>query len=73
MAGRTTLAPPKIPGATYVGTKECIQCHGDKTEHFGTASHARLAIADAKVGPTEIVFARDRDGMAPDGPAAAAS
>jgi predicted CXXCH cytochrome family protein len=52
VVGRTALAPPKIAGATFVGTKECIQCHSDQTEHFTTASHARIAIADAKVGAT---------------------
>jgi len=47
---RTVLAPTKIPGATYVGTKDCTQCHADQTDHFKTASHAKLAIADPKVG-----------------------
>ena len=49
---RTVLAPAKIPGATYVGTKDCTQCHADQTDHFKTASHAKLAIADPKVGNT---------------------
>ena len=49
---RAILAPAKIPGATYVGTKECVQCHADQTDHFKTASHAKLAIADPKVGAT---------------------
>lgn len=49
---RTVLAPPKVPGAHYVGTKECKECHADVTDHFGTASHARLALADPKVGDT---------------------
>ncbi|RFC42550.1 MAG: Doubled CXXCH motif (Paired CXXCH 1) [Verrucomicrobia bacterium] len=49
---RAVLAPPKIPGAHYVGTKECAQCHTDQTDHFATASHARLNLADPKVGET---------------------
>jgi len=50
MADRTIVAPAKIAGATYVGTKECAQCHTDQTDHFGTASHARLDLKDPKVG-----------------------
>lgn len=49
---RAVLAPPKIAGATYVGSKDCAQCHSDKTDHFASASHARLALTDAKVGDT---------------------
>ena len=49
---RAILAPAKIPGATYVGTKECAQCHSDQTDHFKSASQAKLAIADPKVGAT---------------------
>ncbi len=49
---RTLLAPPHIAGANFVGTKECAQCHEEKAEHFGGASHARLNLGDAKVGNT---------------------
>jgi len=49
---RTVVAPPHIAGAQYVGSKTCAQCHGDMTEHFGGATHARLALADPKVGDT---------------------
>lgn len=52
IANRTALAPPRIPGANFVGTKDCTQCHSDKTEHFGTATHSRLALSEAKVGDT---------------------
>jgi predicted CXXCH cytochrome family protein len=52
MADRTMLAPPKVAGATFVGTKDCTQCHSDKTEHFASATHSRLALSDAKVGDT---------------------
>ncbi len=51
-ADRALLAPPKIAGATFVGSKQCSQCHSDQTDHFATASHARLALADPKVGDT---------------------
>ena len=51
-AARTTLAPPQVAGATFIGSKECVQCHEDQTAHFETASHARLALADPKLGDT---------------------
>ncbi len=49
---RTLVAPPQIAGATFVGTKECAECHEKETAKFATATHAKLAFADAKVGPT---------------------
>lgn len=49
---RTVFAPAKVPGAEYVGTKECAQCHSDQTDHFKNASHNKLAIADPKLGAT---------------------
>jgi predicted CXXCH cytochrome family protein len=50
---RVVVAPGTgVPGATYVGSKECVQCHEDETSHFASATHARLKIADAKVGDT---------------------
>jgi predicted CXXCH cytochrome family protein len=51
-ANRTVLAPPQVSGAHYTGTKACVECHADQTAHFGTATHARLALADPKVGDT---------------------
>jgi predicted CXXCH cytochrome family protein len=47
---RTVLAPPKVAGATYAGSKACEQCHGDKAEHFAGATHSRLGLKDPKVG-----------------------
>jgi predicted CXXCH cytochrome family protein len=41
-----------IPGATYVGSASCAQCHADKTDHFAGSTHAMLRLADAKVGDT---------------------
>ncbi len=51
-ANRTVLAPPFVAGAKFAGTKECAQCHEDQTSHFGTATHAKLALADGTVGAT---------------------
>ncbi len=39
---RTVVAPPEIPGATFVGSESCSECHEDKTRDFKTATHARL-------------------------------
>ena len=41
-SGRTMMAPPSIPGATFVGTEECAQCHEEVVRDFKTADHARL-------------------------------
>ncbi len=49
---RAVLAPPTIPGATFVGDKDCALCHDDQTDHFKNASHAKLALADPKLGTT---------------------
>ena len=39
---RTVLAPPQIPGAAFVGSSACEQCHEEITRGFKTATHARL-------------------------------
>jgi predicted CXXCH cytochrome family protein len=49
---RAVLAPPAIPGGNFVGTKACVECHKDQTSHFASATHARVAIADPKLGDT---------------------
>ena len=41
-SGRTLMAPPSIPGATFVGSEECATCHEDTVRDFKTADHARL-------------------------------
>ncbi len=52
VASRTIVAPPKIAGAEFVGSKECAQCHEDTAKHFGSATHAKVAVADPKLGDT---------------------
>lgn len=42
MVSRPLLLPPSIPGATFVGSKDCAQCHEDITKGFGGATHAKL-------------------------------
>ncbi|MEI6073643.1 MAG: cytochrome c3 family protein [Verrucomicrobiae bacterium] len=36
------MAPPSIPGATFVGSKACADCHEVLVRDFRTAGHARL-------------------------------
>jgi predicted CXXCH cytochrome family protein len=39
----TVMAPPpQIPGAKFVGSQSCEQCHEDITKHFKTSDHAML-------------------------------
>ena len=33
---------PDVPGAKYIGSKECEQCHDELYRDFATADHARL-------------------------------
>jgi len=39
---RAVVAPPQIPGAKYVGSKSCAECHENITRNFATATHSRL-------------------------------
>jgi predicted CXXCH cytochrome family protein len=38
----TVVVPPEVPGATFVGSKSCEQCHEKIYKKFPTADHARL-------------------------------
>jgi predicted CXXCH cytochrome family protein len=40
-AGNMT-SPPQIPGATYVGSAGCVECHEEVTTHFHDRTHANL-------------------------------
>jgi len=42
MTERTIVAPPQVAGATYVGSKSCVQCHEHLTGAFHDATHAKL-------------------------------
>ena len=39
---RLVVAPPQIPGAKFIGSKNCEECHSEITRDFKTATHARL-------------------------------
>ena len=39
---RTVVAPPEIPGATFIGASGCADCHDEIVQKFKTAAHARL-------------------------------
>ncbi|MGA2866742.1 MAG: cytochrome c3 family protein [Verrucomicrobiota bacterium] len=40
--GRSVVLLPNVPGAKYIGSKECAQCHEEICRSFKTADHARL-------------------------------
>ena len=42
---RTVVQLPNVPGAKYIGSKECEQCHNQISRDFATADHARLIAA----------------------------
>ena len=39
---RQAVALPDVPGAKYIGSKECAQCHEEISKSFQTADHSRL-------------------------------
>jgi predicted CXXCH cytochrome family protein len=39
---RAVVVLPNVPGANYIGSKECEQCHEEIYRDFATADHARL-------------------------------
>jgi len=39
---RSVVVLPEVPGAKYIGSKECEQCHDQLYRDFATADHARL-------------------------------
>jgi predicted CXXCH cytochrome family protein len=39
---RAIVMLPNVPGAKYIGSKECEQCHEEIYKNFATADHARL-------------------------------
>ena len=46
---RTIVAPPEIPGATYVGNRVCYDCHTNITRAFAASPHARVHIDSPKM------------------------
>jgi len=49
---RSMVAPPKIAGATFVGSQECTQCHQNITGTFHDATHANLNASTNKATET---------------------
>ncbi len=47
---RTVMAPPQIPGAKFVGSASCADCHKDIVSKFKTADHARLVARGENAG-----------------------
>jgi predicted CXXCH cytochrome family protein len=46
---RMVVAPPMIPGATYVGMETCAPCHEKEARDYKLAAHARVTIPNEKV------------------------
>jgi predicted CXXCH cytochrome family protein len=44
-AHRAVVVLPDVPGAKYIGSKECEQCHDKICRDFVTADHSRLVAA----------------------------
>jgi len=44
---RTVVAAPTIPGATFVGSNKCSQCHDETAHSFQGAVHAKLIVQGA--------------------------
>jgi len=42
LGNESVVIPPQIPGATYVGSEACEQCHEDTYKGFSSASHYHL-------------------------------
>lgn len=47
---RTVVAPPKIPGASFVGSASCADCHKEIVRSFKTADHGRLVARGENAG-----------------------
>lgn len=41
-SGNAIMAPPSIPGSTFIGSEACAECHEDTVRDFKTADHAKL-------------------------------
>lgn len=52
VVSRTMFAPPHIPGAQFVGSQECSECHQNLSSQFHDATHAKLMAPGANA--TEI-------------------
>jgi predicted CXXCH cytochrome family protein len=48
---RQVVVLPEVPGAKYIGSKECEQCHEEIYRDFATADHARLITGGSNALP----------------------
>lgn len=46
---RTLVAPPEIPGATFVGNQVCYDCHTNIVRIFPASPHARVHLPNGKL------------------------
>jgi predicted CXXCH cytochrome family protein len=47
--GRTTVAPPEVDGAAFVGNHACLECHTNITRSFPASAHGRVHFEGAKL------------------------
>ena len=59
-ANRVTVMLPNVPGAKYIGSKECEQCHEEILPILPTADHAVLTMADQHLERRVRVLSRSR-------------
>ena len=45
---QVVVAPPMIPGATYVGMDQCALCHEKEVKNFKLTQHSRLQLREAQ-------------------------
>jgi predicted CXXCH cytochrome family protein len=41
---RVVVAPPDVPGASFVGSDQCATCHQEISDRFVSATHAKLQV-----------------------------
>lgn len=51
---RVVVAPPLIPGASYVGMDQCALCHEHEVQNFKLTQHARVELRDAATNGEEV-------------------
>jgi|CXWL01.1.fsa_nt_gi predicted CXXCH cytochrome family protein len=48
LTDRTVVVPPQVSGATFVGSKQCSECHEGVTGQFHDTTHSHLIASGAK-------------------------
>jgi hypothetical protein len=51
---RTVVVPPEIPGAKFVGSESCAQCHSDKNRKFANGDNSVNVGCESCHGPASL-------------------